>query len=178
MKKLLYSVAILATGIFASACNDTDLGGPKDPVEMMATEALAGEWYVHMDGVDASGNVTMEDPFGVGTFELLTYNTAANVPTEMFIDDLENFWGMKGIVKCDVNNLTFSATAAQELYNDITFDIIDGKVLIKAATSSYGHQVDSITFLVKYSDDDYIGEYWDAMRISGYRRTGFDEGRD
>ena len=177
MKKYLYSAMILAAGLFAS-CSDTDLGGPKEDIGMTATAALAGEWYVHMDGIDANGEVTLDDPFGVGTFELLTYNTAANVADKMFVDDLENFWGMKGEVSCDVKNLTFSAKGAAELYNGITFDI-EGKILPGAATSSYGHKVDSICIVVTFSDDDYIeAGYWNAIRLSGYRRTGFDQGND
>lgn len=168
---------ILAAGIFAS-CNDTDLGGPKNEVEMTATEALAGEWFVHVDGVSASGEITMEDPFGVGSFQFLTYNTAANDPTKMFIDDLGKFWEIKGEVTCNVNDLTFSITQAANEYYEMHFDVLDGKILLGAATSSYGHKTDSICFDIVLNDDPNVGKYWDALRISGYRRTGFDQGAD
>lgn len=178
MKKLLYSAFILAAGILAS-CDDTDLGGPKNDPGATATVALAGEWYVHMDGIDAQGNVVENDPYGAGDFELLTYNTAADDATKMFVDDQGKFWDFKGEVNCDVNALTFSGSNITNLsYEGMTFEVLGGKILLGAATSPFGHKVDSICFDVKFSDDEYIGIAWNAMRFSGYRRTGFDQGAE
>lgn len=178
MKKFIYSIMFLAGAAMMSSCGH-ELLGPKDEVGGTATQLMAGEWMVHVDGVDANGNVVMEDPFGYGSFELLTYNTSANVENKMFVDDEGNFWEMKGEVDCNLENLTFSATGVKELYNDITFDVLNGKILPGAAHSElFGHVADSICFDVKFSNDDYIGELWDAIRFSGYRRTGFDQGAE
>ena len=177
MKKILYSAFILAAGLLSS-CNDTDLGGPKNEVEKTATEALAGEWYVQAHGVDADDNILYEDVYGAGTFEILTYNTAANTASKMIVDDETNFWEFKGEVNCNIENLTFSATGISNAYYESSFDITEGKILLGAATSSYGHKVDSICFRLLLDDDDYAGKYYDHLLVTGYRRTGFDQGED
>ena len=38
----------------------------KDEVGGTATQALAGEWYVTVDAVDANNNVTALDPYEIG----------------------------------------------------------------------------------------------------------------
>lgn len=178
MKKFIYSIMFLASAAMMSSCGH-ELLGPKDEVGGTATELMAGEWMVHVDGVDASGEVTMEDPFGVGSFEMLTFNTAENVENKMFIDDEGNFWEIKGVVNCNLSDLSFSATGVANEYYDMTFDVMNGKIIPGAAHSElFGHVTDSICFEIKLSDDDYIGEYWDALRISGHRRTGFDQGAE
>ncbi|MBR6250609.1 MAG: hypothetical protein IKR17_05370 [Bacteroidales bacterium] len=40
-------------------------------------------------------------------------------------------------------------------------EIVEGKCL-----------ADSICFYVVFSDDKYVGKYWDKIRVSGYRYTG------
>ncbi len=171
MKKFLYSTVLLSACIFAS-CDDNNLLGPKDEVGETATVALAGEWYVHANVV--MGENVLEDPFGLGSFELLTYNTAANTSTEMYVNDGQGFWNFTGVVSCDTKALTFSGTDVQNEAYDCTFNVIDGKVLLGAATSPYGHKADSICFSVTFSDDTDGYTY----RLEGYRRTGFDQGND
>ena len=63
----------------------------KDEVGGTATQALAGEWYVTVDAVDANNNVTAVDPNGMGKFLVNTFNTAANVSDQMWISDNGNF---------------------------------------------------------------------------------------
>ena len=77
MKKLIYSL-IMCAGVLFTSCE-------KDEVGNTATEALAGDWYVTVDIVDDAGNTLAEDPFGLGHTFLFTYNTAANIPTEMYV---------------------------------------------------------------------------------------------
>ena len=67
MKKVVY-LLIMAAGLALASCE-------KDEVGNTATKALAGEWYVTVDGVDASGAVLYEDVFGLGHTMLYTYNT-------------------------------------------------------------------------------------------------------
>ncbi len=164
MKKLLYLTSIALCAIFTS-CEKDEIGGT-------ATEALAGQWYVVYDGVDENGEVTMEDPFGVGRTLLLTYNTSKNTPNEIFIDDLGNFWEYKVKVNSNASNLTFSANDSIDYYNGITIDITDGKILKGATHTPSGAVADSIVFYVAFEDDEYIGAYWDKIRVSGYRYTG------
>lgn len=54
MKKLIYLCMAILCMTFAS-CEKDEVGGT-------ATQALAGEWYVTVDAVDANNNVTALDP--------------------------------------------------------------------------------------------------------------------
>lgn len=145
-------------------------GCEKDEVGNTATEVLAGEWTVSVDAVDASGNVTATDPHGLGRIHLNTYNTAANIPTEMYVDDIENFWNFKVRVNSDVNAMTFatSGAVANEKYEDCNVTIEDGKVLLGAGVTPHGTPADSIVFYTTFSDDDSGYKY----KISGIRYTG------
>lgn len=165
MKKVIY-IFMLAAGVLLTSCEKDEIGGT-------ATQALAGEWYVTVDGVDAEGTVLYEDVFGLGRTLLTTYNTAANVPTEMFIDDLHHTWDYKVRIKSDVNALTFSTDGAvANEYYDCNATIEDGKMLPGAATSPHGTPVDSIVFYVSFSDDDNIPAAYAKLKVSGYRYTG------
>ena len=100
-------------------------GCEKDEIGNTATEALAGEWKVTVDAVDEGGNVITEDFNGIGHILMNTYNTAANTPTEMYVDDIGHFWEYKVRVKSDVNALTFATNGASpnEAYEcDVTID--------------------------------------------------------
>ena len=107
-----------------------------------------------------------------GTVELNTYNTAANVPTEMWVK--EGYLLNSAIkVSTDYNARTFSATGqtiavAPEIWGDskIVVDVTDGKVLAGAATTPSGMPADSIVFFVNVQGDD-------TYKIAGFRRTGF-----
>lgn len=171
MKKVIY-LLMMCAGVLLSSCE-------KDEIGSTTTAALAGEWYVMVDGVDESGAVVYEDPFGLGHTLLYTYNTAANVPTEMYVSDEGNFWDYKVRVKSDINALTFSTdgAVANEAYDcDVTIE--GGKVLLGAATTPHGTPADSIVFYVSFSDDEYIPALWSKMKVSGYRYTGFVQDED
>ena len=167
MKKVIY-LLMMCAGVLLSSCEKYEIGGT-------ATEALAGEWTVTVDAVDGSGNVVEEDFFGLGRVMLNTYNTAANLPTEMYVDDLGNFWEYKVKVQSDVNTLTFatSGAATNEVGDPINVTIDGGKILPGAATTPHGTPADSIVYYVSFSDDEYPAQYGYAKyKVSGYRYTG------
>ena len=190
MKKLVYFAA-LALALAGTSCQKDEIGGT-------ATQALAGEWVVSIDAVDANGQPIEggEDYFGVGYVHLNTYNTAANVSNAMWIDDLASFdvaayygnpaypsYSFKSVVNTDVDNLTFSSVAADnhaavnefgsELYK-ITIE--DGKVLPGAAHQLNGSPCDSIVFYVKYVNDPwYPDDGYEKYRVSGIRYSGLVE---
>lgn len=168
MKKVIYSFIMLAA-VALTSCEKDEIGGT-------ATEALAGEWYVTADWADDNGDVVMEDPFGAGQFIVNTYNTAANVPTEMWLDDLGNYWEFKVKIASDINALTFKTNGAvKDVYNDIDVTIEGGKILPGAATTPHGTPADSIVFYVSFSDDyaNYQQAYgYTKYKFSGYRYTG------
>jgi hypothetical protein len=129
MKKVLYFAALSLLTTF-TACE-------KEDIENTATVNMAGQWYVTIDAVDAEGKpITQaadgsansgEDYFGTGKVLLLTYNTAANSSTEMWLDNLGvgNFaakyasygyypsYTIKTRVKIDQNALTFSSVESE-----------------------------------------------------------------
>lgn len=146
------------------------VGCEKDEIGNTATESLAGEWYVTVDAVDEGGNVVAEDCYGLGHIHMNTYNTAANIPTEMYVDDIKNFWDFKVRVKSDINTLTFATNGAavNESYEDCEVTIDGGKILLDAATTPHGTPADSIVYYVSFSDDEPGMRY----RVSGYRYTG------
>ncbi|MCD8177758.1 MAG: hypothetical protein LUE98_10130 [Tannerellaceae bacterium] len=170
MKKIIL-LSIMIAGIFLTSCEKDKIGGT-------ATESLAGEWYVTVDAMNADGSTWGEDPFGIGHFLIATYNTAANVESEIWVDDCEQFWDFKVKAKADANMLTFSANEAESVYRDgtaiaITVSIVDGKILLGGATTPSGMPADSIVFKVTFSDDTNTTNYgFDHYKISGYRYTG------
>ena len=166
MKKAIYLLLMAVCAVMTS-CEKEEIGGT-------ATQALAGEWYVTADAVDKYGNVLEEDFFGIGHFHVNTYNTAANVPNEIWVDDLGNFWEFKVKASADVNNCTFSTPdSVANAYYDCKVLIEGGKILPDAATTPHGTAADSIVFYVSFNDDTYPEEFGFAKyRISGYRYTG------
>ena len=173
MKKNIYKLFALSLLLIgATSCEKEEIGGT-------AVQDMCGEWYVMVDGVDANGNVTYEDPYDMGYFPLYTYNTNKNVPTEMYIDDMGEFWDFRVIVNVDYAAKTFNATAAIDDYNEISVDILKGAIVKDGAKSPAGYIADSISFMVKFEDDtDADDGYWDYLWIHGYRRTGLLGGYD
>ena len=171
MKNIFKFLACTLLVLGVSSCAKEEIGGT-------AVQDMAGEWYVMVDAVDAQGNVVMEDPYGMGFFELFTYNTNANVATEMYVDDNGNFWDFRVIVNVDYAANTFSALNALDDYNDISVDVLNGKVVKDGTKSPAGYTADEISFYVAFEDDDYIGDLYDYLWIHGYRRTGLNGGYD
>ena len=164
------AVALVAFGI--QSCAKEEIGGT-------AVQDMCGEWYVTVDAVDANGNVVYEDPYGVGTFMMFTYNTNANVPTEFYIDDDYNFWAFRVIANVDYANKTFQVSNAIDDYYGISVDIVKGSIVKDGAKSDAGYTADSISFMVRFEDDEDAADgYWDYLWIHGYRRTGLNGGYD
>ena len=168
MKKVKYLLLMAICAIMVS-CEKEEIGGT-------ATQSLAGEWYVTVDAVDEKGKLvyTGEEVFGMGQFHVNTYNTAANVPNEIWVDDLGNFWEFKVKASADVNNYTFNTPdSVANAYYDCKVLIEGGKILPGAATTPHGTAADSIVFYVSFDDDPYPAAYGYAKyKISGYRYTG------
>ena len=158
-----YMILLLASLAFTFvACdNDTEPGGT-------AVEKMAGDWWVTVNAFIDGKEV--EDPFGAGHLQMSTYNTASNSETEMWLDDLGNFWEYKLKVNVNYAARTFSTTG---FVDNVTYEskvkITDGKVLEKAATTPSGMPADSIVYMVQFDDDEDGLTY----KVSGFRRTGF-----
>jgi hypothetical protein len=170
MKNILYST-LFALLFVAVSCEKYEPGGT-------ATQNLSGDWWIGIEYFDESTSAWVAyQP--VGTCFFTTYNTAANVPTEIFIDDhyegSPTFWDMKGKVKANAGNFSFGSTdtVTNLSYDDSQFIVTDGKVIKGVGRSKTGVITDSIVFVVKFNDDSpaWATEY----RLSGHRRTGFNE---
>ena len=162
MKKVLYLATLLLCMTF-TACQKEEIGGT-------ATQNLAGEWYVKANVVNADGSV-IEDPYNLGRFLILTYNTTANNPNEIWIDDITNFWNFKVKATGDVNSLTISAASAQNQRGDeITVNITNGKILKNGGVQNNGSPADYISIDVEFSDDPGT-----IYRLEGVRYSGLAE---
>ncbi len=159
MKKVLYLATMLLCMAITS-CQKEDIGGT-------ATESLAGQWYVQANMVNADGSV-IEDPYGLGRFQILTYNTSANNPNEIWIDDIKNFWNFKVKANGDINTLTFGAASAENQRGDeITINITNGKIIKNGGMQNNGSPADYITMDVEFSDDPGTIYRLEGVRYSG-----------
>lgn len=172
-------ILFLALG-FVSACDDDD----EDDVEFTATYPISGDWTVTYSLETAPGEF---EPLVENT-ELLIYNTAANLPTEVWVDDHENFWNFKVRTNIDLKALTFNAqnsvsVALTEDENgdpipyDIEVNINNGQVFKNAVTLN-GVQRDSIYFQVSFEDDEDAegnpAPFGTIYHVYGHRSTGFE----
>lgn len=177
MKK--YSLFLLV-GIFAmffTACEFLDgLDDYKDPdVKNTATYPLNGEWYVHLDALNAAdpnSDAVADwdlDPYAQGYVKVLLYNTASNVADSIWIDDL-GFWPTKSKILCSPKSRTFKniVDAPNLKKASATLTVVRGGVYLKGALTEAGNVADSINIVLTWADDP--GVYY---RYSGFRRTGF-----
>ncbi|MGM9735764.1 MAG: lipid-binding protein [Candidatus Cryptobacteroides sp.] len=163
MKRLVYAMIVLAAALSVSC--------QKDEIGNTATVEMAGEWYVRADILDTDGTLIYEDCMG-GSFVIATFNTAADVETEMFVSDCGNFWQFQVPVKADPTAMTFATDGAESnlTYEDCDVTITDGKILKGGAVTPSGVATDGIDFKVAFSDDPDGFVY----RIYGFRYTGLD----
>ena len=168
MKKTIF-LAIAALALSLVSCEKEEPGGT-------ATQSLAGDWVCtvyYSDGTD--WNLYYE-------LELLTYNTSANLSTEMWLDDGTSFWGTLCKVDCNASKMTFGNQDSiyTDQYNVVGQKIWGGKVTPNGAVGPTGKNVDKIEYYIQFEDDeDGNGDpdpYGTTYYVVGYRRTGFDEG--
>ena len=157
MKKYINRILCLglAIGVF-TAC---ELDEPE--IEYTAASQLSGEWYIQYE-YEENGEWVNPD---WGYYTLLTSNTAANLETEMFVNDIDG-WGIS--YKVDVNDLTFSVTGSTEVGGTGDVTVTNGIVIKDGGLSTSGVVSDSISFeFIQPTDDATL------YRASGIRRTGF-----
>jgi hypothetical protein len=183
MKKYIFLfIAVFALSL--SACQEELESGGTEIKEMTGDwwvtnqQSLDEYFYIFGDEGSMPNEANIENwdwdyIYDDSHAQVLTYNTAANLPTEMFVEDGGTFWDYKVKAKVDYNAKTFEVpTTANLAYDGCDVTIIKGKILKGAATSPSGAPADSIVFYVKFSDDSYGFTY---TKVSGFRRTGFPE---
>lgn len=174
-KNILKYLYVSLFSFIAFSCAKEDIGGT-------AVQDMAGEWYVIMDYTDEEGNVLMPDVYDLGYNQLFTYNTNANLATEMYIEFISNdedeYNSFRVITNVDYANKTFSVTDVEDDYYGYIYSITNGKVVKDGAVSPAGYTADSISFTLieeyDYGDEHYVDYYL----IHGYRRTGLLGGYD
>ncbi len=159
MKKLfiLFAAALIA----CTSCS-------KFPHEGTATESLAGTWMCTVYYEDGGEWVYYYEA------DFSTFNTAANLPTEMWVQD--GFWHVQCKVDCDASKATFGTPG--KVYDDIVYGagvkIFNGKVTPDGTFAPVsGGKCDKIEMYVQYNDDE--PEYGYTYYIVGYRYTGYPE---
>lgn len=161
MKKyIIYLLAAVCVSLL-SCESETEPGGTN-------VEKMAGDWWVTahvMQGSQDMGDI------GLGHFRMYTYNTAANLATEMWLEDGGNFRDYKLKVDVDYANRSFSTTDFIPNANyDCGVRITNGRIIEGAATTPSGMPADSIVYFIQFDDDADNLTY----RVSGFRRTGFE----
>lgn len=155
--RLIPVLVIIA--MFSIACvkeRDNDPGGT-------ATENLAGEWWVQ---IKVNNALIVPD-----YFKILTYNTAENSPTKMWLDDFEHIWPFKFKIDVDPAAKTFTAANAASSYTNITVKSATGKILEDVSKGPVSKAVtDSIYFEAEFSDDPGV-----KYQFTGYKRTRWPE---
>ena len=133
MKKIVYMAAALLLTMAVTSCSKEDIGNT-------ATESMAGEWYCTVDAVDESGNPIdggedywgLEAATGNARTRILTYNTTANDPTQLWVNILGigNFaadyknpdypnYDFKIKTTCNQSAMTFAATEAENIADPV-----------------------------------------------------------
>lgn len=160
MKKAINKIAIITVLFFGiTSCENN---GYEDYEQKKSPSGdLNGEWYINIIE-ESSGSVEVE--------HALHYTYDSN-DGKLWIDDKKHGWYLKGKSNFDVNNLTFSVSAEDNL-NDLgsKFTITEGKILKNAAKSKTGVVTDSIYFKAEFDYDPGV-----IYIHSGHRRTGFEE---
>ena len=180
MKKVLFIIAA-AIVAFAISCQ-------KDPIGKTDAAALAGQWYVIYNCVDANGDIVpgFED-FNGGYSLALTFSVASNAKDSIWVSDTEesNLLGYQVKVPCNLGALTFGSETEEPNrhpnsagigagYMTDKAVVSKGKILLGAAKTPSGMPADSIFFEIKLSDDALAAAYgYDHYQVVGYRYTGF-----
>jgi hypothetical protein len=158
-KNIINAIVMLLLVVLSSSCKkDQEIGGT-------AVQNLSGDWYVRVNGT--------------GAYRLLyTFNTSANVATEMWVqstalrDGTLNI-GVKGKVAVDAANQTFSANNTTNIVAATsttipTFSVANGRVVTNGTVGPASNTpTDLISFDLIVNGVTY--------KIEGFHKTGFME---
>lgn len=180
MKKYLILLFVAIAFSFSSCQEEVEPGGT-------AVQDMAGDWWVTyqssmeeydflfggtgaMPSEETIDDWTWDYVYSDATTAIQTYNTNANDPDKMYVNDHGLYWDYEGIVNVNYAAKTFECDSIANIAYDSGFKIIGGKILKGAAKSPSGNPVDSIVFYIRFYDDTYGFTY---TKVSGFRRTGF-----
>jgi len=155
MKKYLILIFVVFSTIFSSC----DKKAEYIEVDSQVVNA-AGEWWIKFS----------KTGYETGYLKVLTFNTAADVATEMWIADNGNWKNVK--VKCPVNisDLTFAGTNLVNATTSMTVTVKNGKIVKDGGLSTSGNVTDKISFDIELSSEPGV-----TYKAEGTRKTGFVE---
>jgi len=155
MKK--YFIYILF--LFVIAFSSCDVKEEYEQINSQVMEA-SGEWWIKFS----------KTGYETGYLKVLTFNTAADVATEMWISDNGNWKNIK--VKCPVNisDLTFGGPNLANATTSMTVTVKNGKITKSGGLSTSGNVTDKITFEIELSSEPGV-----TYKAEGTRKTGFVE---
>ena len=167
MKKY-FSIFALSLGLclgLASCAVETD-----EPAGGTAVEKMAGHWVVVADIIE-DGEV-YEDPYGIGTWDLYTYNTADDSKDQMWLSDFDNFWAFTLKVDIDLNAKTFSVNHGYMYTDGDDVDqfctITDGQIIENGGLNVNDKLTDAIEFKIEFTDDPGTIYYIHGVRYAGF----------
>lgn len=155
MKKyLIYMLAFVS--VILSSCDEKE---DYDQINSQVVEA-SGEWWIKFSKTD----------YETGYLKVLTFNTADDVATEMWIWDKGNWKNIKFKCPVDVSNLTFGGSNLDNTNSDVTITVANGKIEKDGGLSTAGNVTDKISFEISFSDEPGV-----VYQAVGTRKTGFVE---
>ena len=168
MKKYIsffVTTLVLSLG-FASCSVETD-----EPAGGTAVEDMCGHWVVTVDAYDSDGELLAEDPYEMGEWNTLTYNTANNDNNVMWLTDNSEFWDYTVKVSVDYNAKTFSCDHVYIYTNDGEdqfCNIFDGKIIKNGGTNVNGKPTDAIEYKIEFTDDPGTVYFVHGVRYAGF----------
>ena len=153
MKKYLIVIFVVFSTIFSSC----DKKAEYIEIDSQVVEA-AGEWWIKFSKAG----------YETGYLKVITFNTAADIATEMWISDKGNWKNIK--VKCPVNipDLTFGGTGLVNATTSMTVTLKNGKITKGGGLSTSGLVTDKISFEIELSTEPGL-----TYKAEGTRKTGF-----
>ena len=155
MKKyLIYILAFVSVAI--TSCDK------KEDYEQINSQVVdaAGEWWIKFSKTD----------YETGYLKVLTFNTAADIASEMWISDDGNWRDIQFKCPVDVASLSFGGSNLDDVNSDVTIDVMNGKIEPDAGLSTTGNVTDKISFEISFSDEPGV-----VYQAVGTRKTGFVE---
>lgn len=153
MKKYLIVLFVVFSTIFSSC----DKKAEYIEIDSQVVEA-AGEWWIKFS----------KTGYETGYLKVITFNTAADIATEMWISDKGNWKNIK--VKCPVNipDLTFGGTGLVNATTTMAVTVKNGKITKGGGLSTSGLVTDKISFEIELSTEPGL-----TYKAEGTRKTGF-----
>ena len=138
MKKYLIYILAFVSVVITSCDKKEDY----EEIDSQVVEA-SGEWWIKFSKTD----------YETGYLKVLTFNTADDLSTEMWISDDGNWKDIQ--FKCPVNisDLTFGGNNLDDINSDVTIEVTSGKIELDAGLSTTGNITDKISFGISFSDE-------------------------